>query len=226
MEREHGWAPIDAVEVRQQRVVGRVDHCAPDPGAEPRDDQHPDRGRSAGHHREPRPQQRAGEGDGDAVSPVRSDRDGELHDECPDGGDRDERQDAGVRHAECVTDVGQEDAESGAVELVHGVEPEEDEQREDGAVADELLDGPARGLAPPPTTSADRSRPRADSRRSSQVTRSAALTSEPDRQVRSLRRRRHRWPRATWARVTRAGRGDRTSQRRLAGRRPCWSDPG
>ena len=63
-----------------------------------------------------------------------------------------------LRHAERVADVRQQDAEAGPVELVHGVQAEQDQQREHRSVADDLLERAARVAAVPPH-GADRRHP-------------------------------------------------------------------
>jgi hypothetical protein len=153
VEREHGRALVDRVPVGDQRVVRGIHHRSADAGAHTRDDEHPDRRGGAGHDREDRPGHRAHQRDRHPVAAVRRDRDRHLHEQRTQGGRPDQGQDAGVAHPERIADVGQQDAESGAVELIHGVETEQDQQREDGAVAHHLLEratGSTHRGRPPP----------------------------------------------------------------------------
>ena len=69
--------------------------------------------------------------------------DRDLEDERHAADQADDREDPLVVEPEGVADLREEDAEGGAVELVDGVEAEEDEQRVDRAAAGDLLEAVA-----------------------------------------------------------------------------------
>ena len=69
---------------------------------------------------------------------------GTCRSSAPTAHDGDQGEDAREVEAEVVADLGQQDAEGGAVELVDHVEAEQDEQGVDRAVAGQLVEGPPR----------------------------------------------------------------------------------
>src|SRR5690606_28002094 len=85
----------------------------------------------------------AGEGDADPPAPVGEEPDRDREDEGGDHRHGDHGQDPVRVEAEVVADLRQQDAERGAVELVHHVETEEDEQRVDGRTPGGALGPPA-----------------------------------------------------------------------------------
>jgi hypothetical protein len=88
-----------------------------------------DAGGQAGHAAEHTPDERAADGQRHAARPVGVLRDGHLQCQRSDGRQRHQPEHARVVEVELVTDVGQQDAERGAVEFVDGVEAEQDHQR-------------------------------------------------------------------------------------------------
>ena len=185
--------------VGQQGVVGRVVHRLADRRAGPSDQQQRDGGGHAGQEAETRPGHRAGAGDQHPVAPVGVPGDRDLQQQRRGRHAPDHSEDLGYVEPEMVRDVGHQQREAAAVELVHHVEAEQHQQR---------VQRPVAGQRPPQAPAAVRRR---RAHRSSASTLSAGVASRISRRSSSwLRRCSARWSR--WSVVCSAG----TSIRRRA----------
>ena len=107
--------------------------------------EHHDAGGEAGHEREAGPHGRPDERDSDPWVPVGHPGDRHLQGECEGQDDRHEGQQSGEAEAELVADVRCEDGERGAIEFVDRIEPEQDQQRVERAVAGDRAQPPLLG---------------------------------------------------------------------------------
>ncbi len=144
VERVHAGAHARRVVVGQQGVVGGIDHRPPDRRAAADDGQHHDADGQAGQEGEEPPRDGPGDDDRHALVPVGHGGDRHLEAEGGDVDDGDQGQQALGVEVEGVPDLGEEDPERGAVELVHHVQAEEHEQGVDRAVPGERVQPPDR----------------------------------------------------------------------------------
>jgi hypothetical protein len=136
----HLRAVLRRVVVGDQRVVRRVDHRLADARAGSHDHEEPHGERDAGAERERGPGDCADEREPNAWCTVGVVGDRHLQQQRDAADEADDRQRTLQVEVELVADVGQEDAERGAVELIDGVEAEQDEQRVHGTAAGDAFE--------------------------------------------------------------------------------------
>ena len=148
VEAEHVGADLGGVVVRDQRVVRRPHHGAAHARTGSGDHQHEDRGRETGEEAEHGPRRGPDHRDPCSVDPVGVVGEGDLEEEPAECRERDQGEVALVVEAEVVADLGSEDSEDRAIELVDGVEAEEDDQRVERVPGGDVVEVPARTSRP------------------------------------------------------------------------------
>ena len=141
---EHPVAGFDGVVVGEQRVVRRVDHRLADRTATAGDGEHDERRGQPGQTGEAGPHQRATDDERHPPAAVGELGDRHLEGEGGDARHGDERQHRAQVEIERVADLRQQDPEGGPVELVDGVEAEQDHQRVHRLTATRLAEPLAR----------------------------------------------------------------------------------
>ena len=124
MEREDTGSAIHRVIIREQGIVRGVDYRPPYPRSSASNDEHPNCCRGTRHDREHGPDHGANQRNDHTIPAIGSDRNRHLHQQRTQGSEPYQREDSGVRHAERVPNIRQQDSKCRAVEFIGGIQPE------------------------------------------------------------------------------------------------------